>query len=64
MQKRSYYRAGWIKFAEDADMPAVMSALSEKKVCCAPLSCIICAHLEYTRSKDLNCTSLTLRSLS
>ena len=32
MQKRSYYRAGWIKFEEDADMPTVMSSLSEKKV--------------------------------
>lgn len=32
LQKRNYYRAGWIKFKEDADMPAVMTELSEKKV--------------------------------
>jgi hypothetical protein len=32
LQKRNYYRAGWIKFKEDADMPAVMTELAEKKV--------------------------------
>jgi hypothetical protein len=32
MQKRNYYRAGWIKFTEDADVPAVINTLSEKKV--------------------------------
>lgn len=32
MQKRNYYRAGWIKFAEDADMTNVLSTLGEKKV--------------------------------
>ena len=32
MQKRNYYRAGWIKFTEDADVPSVISTLSEKKV--------------------------------
>ena len=32
LQKRNYYRAGWIRFKEDADMPAVMAELAEKKV--------------------------------
>jgi len=33
LQKRNYYRAGWVRFHDDADMTAVMSELSEKKVC-------------------------------
>ncbi|KAG5640931.1 hypothetical protein DXG03_006609, partial [Asterophora parasitica] len=32
MQKRNYYRAGWMKFRDDADMPAVLSELSDKKI--------------------------------
>lgn len=32
LQKRNYYRAGWIKFGEDSDMDAVLAELSEKKV--------------------------------
>ena len=32
LQKRNYYRAGWIRFSDEADMAAVMSELSEKKV--------------------------------
>ncbi|KAM5534897.1 hypothetical protein V8D89_011452 [Ganoderma adspersum] len=32
LQKRNYYRAGWMKFAEEADMPSVMTELSEKKI--------------------------------
>ncbi|KAF4602127.1 ssk1 response regulator receiver [Pleurotus pulmonarius] len=32
MQKRNYYRAGWIRFNDDADMSVVMSDLSEKKI--------------------------------
>ncbi|EIN10253.1 hypothetical protein PUNSTDRAFT_84168 [Punctularia strigosozonata HHB-11173 SS5] len=32
LQKRNYYRAGWLKFREDADMPSIMSELSEKKI--------------------------------
>ncbi|KAI0773972.1 hypothetical protein C8Q74DRAFT_1368496 [Fomes fomentarius] len=32
LQKRNYYRAGWIKFSDDADMPSVMAELSEKKI--------------------------------
>ncbi|KAG6850019.1 hypothetical protein H0H93_002468, partial [Arthromyces matolae] len=31
LQKRNYYRAGWFKFRDDADMPAVLAELSEKK---------------------------------
>lgn len=33
LQKRNYYRAGWLRFHDDADMPAVLNELSEKKVC-------------------------------
>jgi hypothetical protein len=32
LQKRNYYRAGWLRFRDDADMTAVMSELSEKKI--------------------------------
>jgi hypothetical protein len=32
LQKRNYYRAGWIRFRDDADMTQVMTELSEKKV--------------------------------
>ncbi|KAI0356500.1 hypothetical protein OH77DRAFT_1423431 [Trametes cingulata] len=32
LQKRNYYRAGWIKFSDDADMPSIMAELSEKKI--------------------------------
>jgi SERRATE/Ars2, N-terminal domain len=32
LQKRNYYRAGWLRFRDDADMSAVMAELSEKKV--------------------------------
>ncbi|KAH7916110.1 hypothetical protein BJ138DRAFT_1053312 [Hygrophoropsis aurantiaca] len=32
LQKRNYYRAGWIRFRDDADMTAVMSELTDKKI--------------------------------
>ncbi|KAF8164885.1 hypothetical protein B0H34DRAFT_687006 [Crassisporium funariophilum] len=32
LQKRNYYRAGWLRFRDDADMTTVMSELSEKKI--------------------------------
>jgi hypothetical protein len=32
LQKRNYYRAGWLRFRDDADMGAVLAELSEKKV--------------------------------
>ncbi|KZT72714.1 hypothetical protein DAEQUDRAFT_722875 [Daedalea quercina L-15889] len=32
LQKRNYYRAGWLKFRDDADMPTVMAELTEKKI--------------------------------
>ncbi|KAI0080659.1 hypothetical protein K474DRAFT_1657465 [Panus rudis PR-1116 ss-1] len=32
MQKRNYYRAGWIRFRDDADMTSVLAELSEKKI--------------------------------
>lgn len=34
LQKRNFYRAGWIKFHDEADMTTVMSELTDKKVCC------------------------------
>ncbi|KAF9526311.1 hypothetical protein CPB83DRAFT_858152 [Crepidotus variabilis] len=32
LQKRNFYRAGWIKFEDNADMGFVMTELSEKKI--------------------------------
>ena len=32
LQKRNYYRAGWLKFSDEADMTFVMSELADKKV--------------------------------
>jgi len=32
LQKRNYYRAGWIRFQDEADMASVLTDLSEKKV--------------------------------
>ncbi|CAL1701519.1 unnamed protein product [Somion occarium] len=32
LQKRNYYRAGWLRFRDDADMSTVMAELSEKKI--------------------------------
>lgn len=32
LQKRNYYRAGWIKFCDDADMTVVMTELTDKKI--------------------------------
>jgi len=32
LQKRNYYRAGWLRFRDDADMVAVLAELSEKKI--------------------------------
>ena len=34
LQKRNFYRAGWIKFRDDTDMTTVMSELTDKKVRC------------------------------
>lgn len=34
LQKRNFYRAGWIKFRNDADMTTVMNELTDKKVRC------------------------------
>jgi hypothetical protein len=39
LQKRNYYRAGWLRFKDDADMSVVMAELSEKKVCFRTLPC-------------------------
>lgn len=33
MQKRNYYRAGWLKFDNEADMANVIDKLSDEKVC-------------------------------
>ncbi|OAX39133.1 hypothetical protein K503DRAFT_769766 [Rhizopogon vinicolor AM-OR11-026] len=32
LQKRNYYRAGWIRFRDDADMTVVMNELTDKKI--------------------------------
>lgn len=32
LQKRNFYRAGWLRFKDDADMASIMAELSEKKV--------------------------------
>lgn len=32
LQKRNFYRAGWLRFKDDADMAQIMVELSEKKV--------------------------------
>jgi hypothetical protein len=32
LQKRNFYRAGWLRFREEADMTSVMAELNEKKV--------------------------------
>ncbi|KAH8106075.1 hypothetical protein BXZ70DRAFT_1037538 [Cristinia sonorae] len=32
MQKRNYYRGGWFRFRDDADMSSVITTLSEKKI--------------------------------
>lgn len=32
LQKRNYYRAGWIRFCDDVDMTVVMNELTDKKV--------------------------------
>ncbi|KAH7930063.1 hypothetical protein BV22DRAFT_1055685 [Leucogyrophana mollusca] len=32
LQKRNYYRAGWLRFRDDADMTAVMAELTDKKI--------------------------------
>lgn len=32
LQKRHYYRAGWIKFTDDTDMNKAVTQVGEKKV--------------------------------
>lgn len=32
LQKRNFYRAGWIRFRDDTDMGSVIAELGEKKV--------------------------------
>lgn len=32
LQKRNFYRAGWLKYQEDADINLIMSELSERKI--------------------------------
>ncbi|GAW02170.1 arsenite-resistant protein asr2 [Lentinula edodes] len=32
LQKRNYYRAGWLRFTEDADMTVVMSELQDRRI--------------------------------
>jgi hypothetical protein len=69
LQKRNYYRTGWLRFREDEDMSAVMAELSEKKVLHPFLSpssspANLNRHFRLFRSKDLSCTSHTTSDLS
>lgn len=32
LQKRNFYRAGWLRFTDEADMAPIMADLAEKKV--------------------------------
>lgn len=60
LQKRNYYRAGWLRFEDSADMTVVMSQLSEKKVCSVHL-CIGChTHILPHRSKGSDYTLLII----
>jgi hypothetical protein len=47
LQKRNYYRAGWLRFSDDADMTSVMSDLSETKVD------VICIRFIYFRIESV-----------
>lgn len=38
LQKRNFYRAGWLRFKDDADMTQIMTELTEKKVIIISLS--------------------------
>jgi hypothetical protein len=63
LQKRNYYRAGWVKFKEDADMPMVMTELAEKKVRDASQSKTV--HLSFfDRSRVSSSTSATTSNRS
>jgi len=54
LQKRNYYRAGWLKFSDEADMTLVMSELADKKV--SRLVGTLCASLtSKIRSKASSC---------
>ncbi|KAG6889025.1 hypothetical protein C0992_006721 [Termitomyces sp. T32_za158] len=46
LQKRNYYRAGWLRFRDDADMPAVLPELSEKKASLST-TCRVISHLSH-----------------
>lgn len=47
LQKRNYYRAGWLKFRDDADMPTVMAELAEKKVGSLCVCSGVIAHVRF-----------------
>jgi hypothetical protein len=63
MQKRQFYRAGWIKFREDTDMTAVMNELHDKKVP-IPVLPPVTRKLTFRRSRASSCTSPTYSSRS
>lgn len=58
LQKRNYYRAGWLRFQDDADMAAVIAELSEKKVYFQILAFVhtLIINSQSIRLKDLNYT--------
>lgn len=63
LQKRNYYRAGWLKFGDDADMPTVMAELTEKKVVTLGTRSGMTAHF-CSRSKASSCMLHTIPNLS
>jgi hypothetical protein len=63
MQKRQFYRAGWIKFREDTDMTAVMNELHDKKVP-IPVLPPVTRKLTFRRSRASSYTSPTYSSRS
>jgi hypothetical protein len=61
LQKRNYYRAGWIRFRDEADMTTVMTELTDKKVAiCILLHVFLLT--SRVRSKASSFTLLTLLS--
>ena len=48
LQKRNYYRAGWLRFKDDTDMSAAMVELSEKKVRSCASICVLGSSIVYS----------------
>jgi hypothetical protein len=64
LQKRNFYRAGWLRFKDDADMAYIMAELSEKKVL-KYFELFVNPRLNHIyRLRDLNCMLSTIFVLS